>query len=273
MLYLLILLAIFGGSYYIAILIQKEKKRKRKKNKNKKVESFDKINNLLRKRETGYFSYERIFIYLKKNGNPLKVSPGGFIICKFLCSIICFVVFSEEIILAILISILGFFIIDGVIYISNKQDMNKIKIQIVDVYDFLSIQTAAGVFIGLALTECYLMVKNKRLKTALAELCAEINLKKDVASALDKFGESFNSVEIDAFILTIKQSLRTGRIQQALEDLSNSQKDTNIILIQEQTNKIKISKDIIQLLMYFGIIMVIMFGLFIEVSKNWSQIF
>lgn len=271
LLYLAIIISVFIASYYIILVTQKENIKKKKKN--KKNDSYGKLNELMKRNEKGFFSYDRINKYLKKNGNPLKVSPAGYIIVKFLSSIIMFILFSSDVVIAIAAGIAGFFLVNLIIYMSNNSDMKKIRIQIVDVYDFLSIQTAAGVFIGSALTECYLMVRNTRLKNALAEMCAEINLTKDVIGALDKFGESFNSVEIEAFILTIKQSLRTGKIEKALNDLSNSQKDSNIVLVQEETDKIKTSKDIVQLLMYFGILAAIMYGLFVEVSKGWTNLY
>ncbi|MBB6716648.1 hypothetical protein [Clostridium gasigenes] len=271
LLYVLIVTTIFSGSYYI-IFITKKENIKNKKN-NKKTESYGKLNEIMKKRSTGFFSYDRINSYLKMNGNPMKISPAAYILIKCLSSIIVFILFSSDIIIAFVGSIIGFYLVNLIIYSSNKKDMDKIKIQIVDVYDFLSIQTAAGVFIGSALTECYLMVRNTRLKNAFAEMCAEINLTKDVLQSLEKFGKSFNSVEIDAFVLTIKQSLRTGKIEKALNDLSNSQKDSNIILIQQQTDKIGTSKDIIQLMMYFGILATIMFGLFAEISKGWNGLF
>ncbi|MBE6049525.1 MAG: type II secretion system F family protein [Clostridium sp.] len=271
-LYIIIFIAIFIGCYCIT-LANLRRNKKLKKKKQKSENNIDKFNKILRKRDIGYFSYEKIEKNLKKKGNPLKLSPAGYIICKALVGIIFFISFSDSLILAFVTGIAGFFLIDFIIYELDKKDMKDIRIQLVDVYDFLSIQTAAGVFIGYALTESYLTVKNKRLKTALAELCAEINLTKDIEGALDKFGESFDSFEIDSFILAIKQSLKTGKIQKALEDLSNAQKDTNIILIQEQTNKIKISKDMVQMLMYFGIIAVIMYSLFLEITHEMNQIF
>lgn len=257
--------SVFLASYYILSHIKYSKKKKGAK--------YDKTNSFLKKRNDGYFSYNRINSYLKKNGNPLKLSPGGYLITKFTCSITIFIVFSSNIFLSPIIAVIGFFIIDFIIFFSNRDEMKKIKLQLVDVYDFLNIQTSAGVFIGAALTEAYLMVKNRRLKKALAELCAEINLTKDINAALDKFSENFNSFEIETFILTIKQSLVTGKMEQALSDLSNSQKEMNLIILQEQTESIKVIKDIIQVMMYIGILAVVFFGLVTEISKSFSSIF
>ena len=264
-LYGMIITSIFLSSYYILI----HSRRNKKKNNSK----YAKVNELLKNQKEGYFSYERIFGYLKQNGNPLKLSPGGFIISKVATTFIAFIMFSSNPFLAIILAFVGFFLIDLVIFFHNRNEMKKIMIQLTDVYDFLNIQTSAGVFIGAALTEAYLIVKNKRLKKALAELCAEINLTKDINVALDKFEQNFKSAEIEAFTLTIKQSLQTGKIQQALSDLSNSQKEMNLIIVQQQTDSIKIYKDIIQLIMYVGILSIVFFGLVAQISQGWGNIF
>lgn len=268
-LYLIIVGIVFFASFYI--LNYNRKLRKTSKNSNKK--KYEKVDQLLKKNEKGYFSYSRIERFLKRNGNPLKLSVSGFLISKFIISFIIFVISSNDVVLAIPLSFLGFFMLDILYIYSNKKDMKKINFQLVDVYDFLNIQTSAGVFVGNALTEAYLVVRNERLKKALAELCAEINLTKDIEKALDSFLSNFKSVEIESFVLSIKQSLKTGKLQQAIEDLSNSQKEINSILIEEDTDKIKITGDLIQVMMYLGIIAVIIFGLVTELSKGWSGIF
>lgn len=235
--------------------------------------STDLITERIKRNNKGYFSYDRIYKYLKTRGNPMDLSPAGFLILKVLFSIIFFIILlGKDILASILAAIFGFFLLDLLHDLSDKNDMKKIRLQIADVYDFLNIQTAAGVFIGTALTEAYLIVRNKRLKKALAELCAEINLTKNIEVSLDNFNENFISVEIDAFVLTIKQSLKTGKSQQALEDLANSQKDANLVLLQEETDRVKSTKTIIQILMYMGILAVVFYGLFTELKDSFGGI-
>lgn len=247
---------------------------KNKKKQKPKQQSYRNVNDYLKRIEKGYFSYERIYKYLKVNGNPLELTPGGFVLCKILIGIIVFFIsINNGFFMAIVMSIIGFAAPDIIYYLSNKNDMKKIRLELADVYDFLNIQTSAGVFIGSALTEAYLIVRSKRLKKAFAELCAEINLTKNIGEALDNFDSKFSSPEINSFVFAIKQSVITGRLHQALEDLSNSQKEINLILVQEQTNRIKINKDIIQLLMYIGILLTVFVGLLAEFSQNFNGIF
>ena len=265
LLYAIIIVSVFITVYYFIINLKMAKK-----------DNFNAIkgfNKFLMKNTSNYFSYDRIALYLKKNGNPLGVSPAGYLISKCIVAFMFFIITSANIIFSIIATVIGYCALDLIISISNKNDMKNIRLELADVYDFLSIQTSAGVFIGAALTESYLLVGNKRLKKALAELCAEINLTKDINNALDKFGESFNSVEIDCFILIIKQSLVSGKIEQALDDLSVAQKDANFVLLQEQNDRIQSSKGIIEVMMYIGIIAVIMYGLFIELVNEWSTVF
>lgn len=233
------------------------------------------IDKYLRKNEGGYFSYDRIKSLLKSKGNPLKVTPGGYIASKILLSFIFFnlVGLSGNFFWGLIAGILGFFVIDIYMNYKNHKDMEIIKLELADVYDLLTIQTAAGVFIGDALTEAFLIAKYKRFKIALAELSAEINLTKNIEKALDNFTEHFNSVEIDGLVLTIKQSLITGKAQEAIEDMANSIKETNLIAIQENTNKVSSSKNTIQVLMYIGILGLVLFAIFIELGRTWTGFF
>lgn len=263
---------VFYCSFYILNYNRKLKIQQKKAKSNKK-QKYQKVEDILKNRGKGYFSYDRISLFLKQNGNPLGLSPSGFLMSKFIIAFICFIVGTSEIVLAILFCVIGFFILDLLYIYNNKKDMKKINFQLVDVYDFLNIQCSAGVFVGNALTEAYLIVRNKRLKRALAELCAEINLTKDINRALDNFLINFKSVEIESFVLAIKQSLKTGVLQQSLEDLSNSQKEINSITVDEETDRIKLSKDLIQVLMYLGIIALIFFGLITELSAGWADLF
>lgn len=237
--------------------------------------SYKRFNNYLRKNEEGYFSYKRIEKYLKKLGNPLELTPFGYIIGKLLIPVILFIAFliSNDYILAVISAAFGYFILDIILKTKDKQDMRVIKLELGDVYDLLNIQTTAGVFIGNALTECYLVASNKRFKMKLAELSAEINMTKNIEKALDNFQSNFNSSEIDNFVITIKQSLITGQTEEALEDISDSLKERNLIAIQEDTKKVNSTANIIQLLMYMGIMTTILYITGAELIKSWTGIF
>lgn len=271
-LWIIISALLFGMSY---MLIKKRTEKDIFKDDNRNNQSFKRINELLKKDEFGYFSYEKINSKLLKRGNPYNLNPAEYAVSKVLLSIIFFGIFAvgNAYLQGILSAALGFFIIDLLIYKTDKKEMRKIKFELADVYDAISIQTSAGVFIGTALANSYLIVKNKRLKRALTELAAEINITKDINKSLDNFSSKFSSIEIDSFSMIIKQSLVTGKSKQALDDMSNSLKDINLISVENETEKVNTVKTVFQLLMYIGILAIVIFGIRLELSKTWTGLF
>lgn len=241
---------------------------------NTEKEKFKKFS-LFLKEKKGYLSYERINKLLKSKGNPCDLKPTEYIILKFLIAFIFFGCFSigSLYLQGLLAAVLGFFLIDILNNLSDKKQMKYIRFELSDVCDFINIQNSAGVFLGTALSETYLIVKNKRFKKALTELAAEINITKNIDKSLENFASKFSSVEIDGFVMVMKQSLVTGKSRQALDDMSDSLKDTNMIIVETNTNKIKTTKVIIQLLMYIGVLSIVLYGMYVEIGSTWTTMF
>ena len=217
---------------------------------------YQKLNIYLGGVKEGYFSYERIRKYLKKTGNTYNLTPLGYITLKLLIPAIflfLFIIIGNAYIPGIILAILGYFILDILIKQRDKKDMKAIKFELRDIYDSLKMQITAGVFIGDALKECYLIASNKRFKNSLAILSAEIALNNNIDAALDNFLESFNSEEIKNFVLSIKQSLKTNKIKEQLEDQSEQINEMNLIVLQDATKKINDKVTVIQLLVFAGI--------------------
>jgi Flp pilus assembly protein TadB len=277
-LYFLIFASVFVTAY-ISLHLYLDKKASEKINVLKSVSKdkiYQKINKILKNKKDGYFSFSRIESYLIIKGNPLNISPGAYLVMKFFCSILMiFAVFgiSKNLFIAIFGIILGFFFIDLCLYISDKSDMKKIRFDLADVYDLVNIQTSAGVSISNAILDAYLTVRNKRFKRDLAVLSAEISITNDINRSLDSFEKKYNAVEINSFVMAIKQSIITGQTEKIFDDISDSLKESNFFSLQEEGNKIKSTKMIIQMLMYVGILSVIIFELFIEISKSWGGMF
>lgn len=168
----------------------------------------------------GYFNKIRIEKFLKKNGSPYTAEK--FILLKFLISILALFGISKisSIFLGIVSAIVMFFLVDLTIIADNKMDENDITIELSKVCDSLRIQLKGGVHITNALTECYLLTKNKRLKRAFQVVETKLYLEHDLEEALINFREMFNNKYIDSFVINILQSEKTGRINQAMADLS-----------------------------------------------------
>lgn len=224
----------------------------------------------LKENKEGYFSYLRIEKYLISNGSPLKLTPYTFLQWKIISGVLFMLLLVKEInLLAGIIGlIIGFFLLDLMIYVSNKGDNEKMISDLSSIYDSLKIQTKAGVFITNAIGECYLIAKNKRLKKALLELNADLVLKKDLNGAIDKFNSKFNCSHIDSFCATIKQSAESGKASQALNDLASQVKEINTVLEYQKSNRMSRKITMLQISILLGIIAILLYSVFTELARN-----
>lgn len=210
--------------------------------------------------------------FLRKRGNPLKLTVGSFIIIKIIFAMFIFLMYvSKNIILAVILGIFGFFLLDIAHIISDKSDMNKIKLELSDLYDFIEVQLSAGAFLGNVLVESYQIVKNKRLKKALKELSAEINLTKDIDQSLEKFKSKFNSIDIECLIMAIKQN--NSNTSEMLKELSKSLKEEKVSFIKSENNRIKGKILVNQFLIYVGVIITLIYCVFNQISANMHNLF
>lgn len=150
-----------------------------------------------------------------------------------------------------------------ILEISNRRDNENLLKDIQSMYDTLLIKTQAGLFLVSALSECYRVVSNARLKSALLELSAKIAAEADMDTALDEFNIKFKNQWIDSLCIVIRQSLESGQSVKALTDMSNQMTDVQEainIRIKEKLNW-KVMK--VQLLAYAAIIAVCIYGVFI----------
>lgn len=205
---------------------------------------------------------------LEKCGNPLHLTPIKYWILKALLFI--GLIFStmqmhlidDEVlgkICPIGFGVLGFFAVDIINYFSNKDDINKIRMDLADVYDLINLQTMAGVNIGHALVEAYTVCKHKRLKKSLIKLAAKINLSKNIERALEEFKDEYNLEEIDSFVSTIEECVSSGSYEETIDDQSAAIKTINSFYIQKQTEKIDGYMLLIDMLMFVGILGIVLF--------------
>lgn len=197
-------------------------------------------------------------------GNPLKLNASRYIFTKVAVAVVMLIVLLQQIGISIkgfifsgAVSVLGFFLVDIINYISNEDDKNKIRMDLADVYDLVTLQTVAGVSIGHALLEAYTVCKNSRFKKSLIRLAARINLSKNIEKALDNFNEEYDMPEIDSFVALIKESISSGISEDALDDQSASLKAINSIYTASQTEKIDMYVLAISMMLLSGIVMLV----------------
>lgn len=158
------------------------------------------------------------------------------------------------------LAVAGFFLLTGVGILNNSSDNNALLEDVKQVYDTLRIQTKAGVFLTSALQECYLVVRNKRLKKALIELANDLLVKNDLERAADEFQGKFKNQYIDSMAVILKQSQESGRAAQMFDDISGQIDDIQAAINLKEKEKIKNQITICQTFVYISILAVVIFS-------------
>ena len=140
------------------------------------------------------------------------------------------------------------------------------------VYDTLRIQTKAGVFINEALGQCYLKVKNERLKEALLVLNSKLITSRDIESAIQDFNDKFNNPHIDSLCAIIKSGLESGKTLKILEDVAEQLEDIEEASFRREENKIERQVTYLQLMVYVGVIITSFFIFYLELMNSFSKI-
>ncbi|MCR3759368.1 type II secretion system F family protein [Clostridium felsineum] len=227
-----------------------------------------------------YFNTHKIEKKLIVCGNPLKLTVNRYILLKILLAVILFITgFSYIGInllgfnIALITAMLGFFSVDIVNYLSNEDDKNKIRLDLADVYDLISIQTVAGVNLGHALLEAHTVCKSKRFKKSLIRLAAKINLSKNIEMALNEFNNEYDMHEIDSFVALMKERLSSGISEQAIDDQSSALKAVNSFYTASETEKIDMYILIISMLLLGGIIAIVYYAIGVNLMQSAHSIF
>lgn len=158
------------------------------------------------------------------------------------------------------LSLFGFFLLTLIGIANNSSDNNALLEDIKQVYDTLRIQTKAGVFLTSALSECYLVVRNKRLKKALIELANDLLIKNDVATAADEFQGKFKNQYVDSMAVILKQSQESGRAAQMFDDIQGQIDDIQAAINLKEKAKIKNQITICQTMVYIAILAAVVFS-------------
>lgn len=211
-----------------------------------------------------------------QQGNPMNLSVYVFYMFKITPVIVValfFISVGVYNIPALLVLIIIYNAIDLLYYFSNLDDNKRIIQDLPNIYDVLNIQSTAGVNIGMALTEVFEAAKSKRFKATLMTLSAEINLTKSIEKALDNFNDKFNLMEIDSFVLAIKQSIKSGRCRELLSNQSEIMKENNLLEMSEKTKEINVWIMIVGVLMFIGISAIIILSFKDQIGSSLNNIF
>lgn len=156
-----------------------------------------------------------------------------------------------------------------ILKVSNSNDNKNMLRDVKSMYDSLVVQTSAGMFLTSAIRELSANVKNERLKTALAELSANISLRiMDFEEALEDFNNKFSNPHIDMLVLVLKQSLQSGRAAEYLKDLQDQMGDIQhaIELHDQESTDLKLS--IVEFLVYIIMTAIVLAALFVNFTDT-----
>lgn len=262
----------------VCILIMKNKNLKEKT-----ISTYNKtlinIQHRLKKRRTGQFSYTEIDRKLKRKGAYYvlqeHINPAIYIVIKVMTTLLFIFVslsFSNNIILAILFAILGFFLFDILLSFSNNNDNDEMLSDIKDVVDILKIQTNAGIHLSESLITCYRTVKNKRLKYELIELVNQIMLTNDIETSIRRFNNRFENEYIDMICVMILQAQESGYSVQIMKDMSTQLSDLQKAINIKRQESLDRKVQILELLVFVGLLGTCIYGMALELSKALTNI-
>lgn len=172
-----------------------------------------------------------------------------------------------HILCAVPFGILGFRVPDVIAARSNHRDNENMMEDIKNLYDILYIQTRSGEHITTVLSDSYLYVKNKRLKRGLQEMSSMISGRHDIEEAILKFQAKFENDYINALVISILQSLKTGRSSQMFEDMSRQIEGIDRAIVIREKQNIQNTVLLFQVLVYLAIIVTVVYLTVLGASK------
>ena len=175
-------------------------------------------------------AYERMENWLRKNGASYhigkKIDPGRF-------TGLCIVLGSAGFLAGMSISVFAGLVLGTALLLFlplcvpalNRSDSKEMLPDIRLIYHSLGVQIKSGVYVTDALAECSSSVTNVRLKDALSEFYAEVIMKSDIYSSLERFRSSFDDRYIDSLCITVVQALESGQALELLGDIAEQVRD------------------------------------------------
>ena len=237
------------------------------------------------KKERKYFSVGYLDEYLSTKGGYYMfnwLNPATFLMVKFGLSILFLILgfllanmglylsFPVSLLIGFVTAIAGFFVFDLVINISNESDNDEMVDDIHAIFNVLRMQARAGVFLSTSISECYLSVKQPRLKAALLEMSNKISLTNDLETAVYEFNRKFDNRYIDTLCITINQAQKSGKSVKLLEDLSKQIEDIQLAANIREKEKMDTKTQVFELIIYVDLLAIVLYALVIEMINTFS---
>lgn len=161
---------------------------------------------------------------------------------------------------------------DALIHMSNENDNSDMLGDIKTMFDCLRIQVKAGVYVTDALNEILPLIRNKRLKEALKSLMDGILLTNNLEESLIDFNQKFNNRHIDTMVIILRQALVSGQSAENLDSAFEQMSDIEQALNIKLENKLERKIMLIQLMVLFGIFLMVGYCSICEFAGLFSSI-
>ena len=210
------------------------------------------------------FNYGVIQQYIKSSGLAFmfgpKFTPIKYILFKLLSAAFGFIVGVQiNIFVGFAIMIAAYFLLDFIARESNELDNKKMLDDIKGIYDTIGMQSRAGRYVKDTIVDCYLGVKNARLKQAMLELTSEIIAKSDIQNSVEEFRSKFNNQYIDALAVVIKQSFESGSMSNMMMDIRKQIEDIEQAIAEAEKINIRREISVVQIMLYTAILAVALY--------------
>lgn len=218
-------------------------------------------------------NYEAMSSWMQSSGfNYMtggKISVVGYLTIRVALTFFALLVgFSFNLTAGFIGAFIGWYAIDFIVNQSDDSDNKNMLEDIKTIYDTIRIQVKAGVYITQVLTDCYLVVSNKRLKQALLELTSDLVAKNDVKDALEDFRNKFRNEYVNTLVTVIDQSMQTGQSVKMFDDIRTQIEDIDMAMMMAEQNKIKSMITIVQFLVYGAVILLAIYVAMIGLSNG-----
>ena len=216
-------------------------------------------------------------IFLSKQGYPLKLDSIRYYFLKLILSILFFIaacINYKSIVMAILLAILGFFVIDIYLLLHKRSRDSEICGDILNIANSVCLQLSSHISLKDSLKMQYDNCKNKDFKKAMIEFstCYELS-ELNIDLAIHKLNHKFEILELDMFCNALSEYHRNGNIIDILENLTDGLAEKQMDKLKEITREKVIYITVGVILALTNIILLVFYPLFISVGQGFQTIF
>lgn len=229
------------------------------------LKTYEEISNGLKKSRNGLFDYRKLEAFLQRNGAEFYfgkwIEPISYMVIRLVAGGVGMLLgVCYEVWLGLILAVIFFLLPDLMLVWHNGKDNERMLPELKLVYNAISMQIKAGVYVTDALVECYGSVQENRLRKALLTLSGDITMKADVEEALEGFQRKFDNQYVDALCITILQALESGQAVDLLADIAEQIKDMEVAIMSRKKSTLDRSITFYQLGILSAILAIVLYA-------------